>query len=194
MLCSKDDDRNRFAGKGMNHKILDKNSQQEVTSLFTSVFTASEGDKEGRLIGNLASELSSRTDNQEIICFGTYEEGSIIGSIFFTRLRFNEVIQVYMLAPVAVSTKHHGEGVGQALINYGLNELKNRSVAVVVTYGDPSFYSKVGFQALSESVIQAPLKLSMPEGWLGQSLTEEPIPTVYDRPICVKEFNDPVYW
>ena len=154
----------------MNHKILDKNSQEEVTSLFTSVFTASEGEKEGRLIGHLASELSSGIDNEEIICFGTYEEESIIGAIFFTRLRFNEALQVYMLAPVAVSTKYQGKGVGQALINYGLNELKKRSVAVVITYGDPSFYSKVGFQALSENIIQAPLKLSMPEGWLGQSL------------------------
>ncbi|MEE9493274.1 MAG: N-acetyltransferase [Gammaproteobacteria bacterium] len=178
----------------MNHKILDKNSQEKVTSLFASVFTSSEGEKEGSLIGNLASELSSRIDNQEIICIGAYEKESIIGSIFFTRLRFNEAIQVYMLAPVAVSTKHQGKGVGQALINYGLNELKKRSVAVVITYGDPSFYSRVGFQTLSENVVQAPLKLSMPEGWLGQSLTEEPIPTVNDRPTCVKEFNEPVYW
>jgi putative acetyltransferase len=178
----------------MNHKILDKNSQEEVTSLFRSVFTSSEGEKEGSLIANLVSELSSGTDNQEIICFGTYEQESIIGSIFFTRLRFNEAIQVYMLAPVAISTRHHGKGVGQALISYGLKELKNRSVAVVITYGDPSFYSKVGFQSLSENVIQAPLKLSMPEGWLGQSLTEEPIPTINERPTCVKEFNDPVYW
>jgi len=90
-----------------------------------------------------------------------------------------------MLAPVAVTTQHQGKGVGQALINYGLQELKNRSVAVVITYGDPSFYSKVEFQALSEAVIQAPLKLSMPEGWLGQSLTEEPIPTINERPTCV---------
>ena len=178
----------------MNYKILDKNSQEEVTGLFTSVFTASEGNKEGRLIGNLASELSSRIDNLEIICFGTYEERSVIGSIFFTRLRFNEVIQVYMLAPVAVSTQHQGKGVGQALINYGLKELKNRSVAVAITYGDPSFYSKVGFQPLSENIIKAPLKLSMPGGWLGQSLTGGPIPTINGSPTCVKEFNDPIYW
>ena len=99
-----------------------------------------------------------------------------------------------MLAPVAVSTKHQCQGVGQALIKYGLNVLKKRSVAVVITYGYPSFYSKVRFQALSENIIQAPLKLSMPEGWLGQSLTEQPIPTINERPTCVKEFNDPVYW
>ena len=178
----------------MIHKALKKHSREEVTSLFTSVFTATEGKKEGQLIGKLASELCSRIDDQEVICFGAFEKESIIGAIFFTRLRFNEDIRVYMLAPVAVGTRHQGKGVGKALINYGLNELKNRSVAVAITYGDPAFYSKVGFEPVPESVIKAPLKLSIPEGWLGQSLTEEPLPIINDRPTCVKEFNDPVYW
>jgi len=178
----------------MNHKILDKKSHQEITNLFTSAFTISEGKKEGRLVGKLASELSSGIDNQNIICFGTVEGEVIIAAIFFTRLRFDKAILVYMLAPVAVSTQYQRKGIGQALINYGLTEIKNRSVKVVVTYGDPSFYSKLGFQPLSENVIQAPLKLSMPEGWLGQSLIEDPIPTVNERPKCVKEFNNPVYW
>ena len=178
----------------MNYRVLDKNSQDQVTSLFASVFSSSEGEKEGKLIGNLASELSSNIDNEEIICIGAYENESLIGSIFFTRLRFDEPIRVYMLAPVAVSTKHQGKGIGQALINFGLNELKSRSVDVAITYGDPSFYSKVGFQTLPESVIQAPLKLSMPEGWLGQSLTGSAIPCINERPTCVKEFNDPTYW
>ena len=178
----------------MIHQILDKTKQKEVAELFTSVFTSSEGEKEGELIGSLALELSSNIDNEEIICFGAYENKSLIGSIFFTLLRFNEPIQVYMLAPVAVSTVHQGKGIGQALINYGLNALKNRSVNIAITYGDPSFYSKVGFEPLSENVIQAPLELSMPVGWLGQSLTSDPIPVINERPTCVKEFNDPVYW
>ncbi|KKI99199.1 GNAT family N-acetyltransferase [Prochlorothrix hollandica] len=178
----------------MNYQALDKSNQKEVAELFTSVFSSSEGENEGVLIGNLSSELASSIDNEETICFGVYENKSLIGSIFFTRLKFNSPIQVYMLAPVAVRTENQGKGIGQVLINYGLNELKKRSVAVVVTYGDPSFYSKVGFQSLSESVIQAPLKLSMPEGWLGQSLTGEPIKTINGRPTCVKEFNDPAYW
>jgi putative acetyltransferase len=178
----------------MNFEIVDKSKQGEITDLFTSVFTASEGQTEGKLIGNLASVLSSNIDNQHIICFGAYENESLIGSIFFTRLRFNRAIRVYMLAPVAVSTDHQGEGVGQALINFGLAELKNRAVDIAITYGDPSFYSRVGFEPLSENVIKAPLKLSMPAGWLGQSLTDEPIPAISDRPTCVREFNDPVYW
>lgn len=178
----------------MIYKILDKSNQNEVTELFTSVFASSEGEEEGKLIGNLVSNLSSNIDNDEIICFGVYQNESLIGSIFFTRLRFNKSILVYMLAPVAVSTEHQGKGVGQALINYGLGELKKRSVKIAVTYGDPSFYAKVGFEPLSENIIRAPLKLSMPTGWQGQSLTEEPIPTINDRPKCVEEFNDPVYW
>ncbi|QDV49874.1 GNAT family N-acetyltransferase [Gimesia fumaroli] len=178
----------------MKHRVFDKSNQHEVTDLFTSVFTASEGKKEGKLIGNLASKLSSSIDNQEIVSLGTYENELLIGAIFFTRLRFNKSIRVYMLAPVAVSTEHQGKGIGQELIKYGLDELKNRSVDVAVTYGDPSFYSKIGFEALSENVIQAPLELSMPVGWLGQSLTEEQIPVIKERPECVSEFNDPVYW
>ena len=178
----------------MIHRILDKSKQKEVEELFTSVFTSSEGEKEGKLIGNLSSQLASNIDNNEIICFGVYENETLIGSIFFTRLQFSTPIQVYMLAPVAVSVKHQGKGVGQALINYGLTELKKRSANVAVTYGDPTFYSKAGFQALSENVIQAPLKLSMPFGWLGQSLTGGLIPAINDRPVCVKAFNDPVYW
>ena len=178
----------------MNYQVIDKSKQKDVTELFTSVFTSSEGEMEGKLIGSLSSQLASNIDNREIICFGVYEKETLIGSIFFTRLKFNSPIQVYMLAPVAVSTEYQGKGIGQALIHYGLNELKQRSASVVVTYGDPSFYSQVGFEALSENVIQAPLKLSMPFGWLGQSLTEEPIPTIKERSVCVKQFNDPVYW
>ena len=178
----------------MKHKILSKNNQEEVATLFSSVFTSSEGEKEGKLIGDLASKLASGIDNQDIICLGTCENAAIIGSIFFTRLRFNRPLQVFMLAPVAVSAEHQGIGIGQSLINFGLKELKNKFVSVAITYGDPSFYTKVGFSWLSEDVIKAPLKLSMPEGWLGQSLTCNPIPTIHELPTCVKEFNDPGYW
>ena len=72
----------------MNYKTLDKNSKTELTILFTSAFSSSEGKEEGELIGNLASALSSNIDNEEIICFGAYEENSIVGAIFFTRLGF----------------------------------------------------------------------------------------------------------
>jgi len=99
-----------------------------------------------------------------------------------------------MLAPVAVSTAYQGRGIGQTLIQFGLSELKNRSAGVAITYGDPAFYSKAGFQPLSEAVIQAPLPLSMPEGWLGQSLINKTLPILKSRPSCVQAFDNPDYW
>ena len=176
------------------HKILNQTNEVELVNLFRSVFTASEGDKEGKLLSNLVSELVSAIDNQDVICIGTFQDDILIGSIFFTRLLFSENILVYLLAPVAVSIKYQRQGVGKKLIAHGLNELKSRDVKVVITYGDPMYYSKIGFQPLSEAIIQAPLKLSMPEGWLGQSLTEEKIPKIHERPKCVQAFNDPAYW
>ena len=83
----------------MDFKILNKNSQKEVTDLFTSVFTSSEGEEEGQLIGSLTLKLSSNIDDKEIICLGAYEDELIIGSIFFTRLKINKPIHIYMLAP-----------------------------------------------------------------------------------------------
>lgn len=178
----------------MIHRILDTNNKKEVSNLFTSTFTSSAGEREGKLVGHLAAELSSHIDDKDIICFGAYDNESLVGAIFFTRLQFKQPVLAYMLAPVAVSPEHQGKGIGQALINHGLGELNKRAVAFITTYGDPSFYSRPGFEPLSEAVIQAPLALSMPIGWLGQSLTQEPIPTIDERPTCVKEFDDPVYW
>lgn len=180
----------------MNFKILDSKSKDEVASLFTSSFSSSEGEQEGRLIGSLASTLAAHIDNQDIICIGAYQDETLIGAIFFTRLRFDDpiAIEAYMLSPVAVTTAKQGRGTGRAMIRFGLDELKNRSATLVVTYGDPSFYAKVGFQALSEDVIQAPLPLSMPEGWLGQSLSGEVIPIIKSRPVCTQEFDNPAYW
>ena len=78
----------------MKYIVLDKNSETNVTSLFTSVFTSSEGEKEGNLIGSLASKLSSSIDDEEFICLGAYKEESLLASIFFTRLRFDDPILV----------------------------------------------------------------------------------------------------
>lgn len=178
----------------MQFAALHTSDQAAVTALFRAAFTASEGEAEGNLVGDLASTLSSVIDDQDVLCFGAREHGFLIAAIFFTRLRFHRDVRVYMLAPVAVATAHQGAGVGQALIRHGLDALRHRSVAVVVTYGDPAFYAKVGFQPLAQSVLRAPFELSMPIGWLGQSLTVDPIPAIDGRPTCVEAFNDPAYW
>ena len=64
----------------------------------------------------------------------------------------------------------------------------------IVPYGDPAFYSNVVFYPLSQEIVPVPFALSQPEGWLGQSLTEDPLEPIAGPCSCVKAFDDPAYW
>ncbi|NEQ44494.1 MAG: hypothetical protein F6K00_13410 [Leptolyngbya sp. SIOISBB] len=94
---------------------------------------------------------------------------------------------------MAIHNEHQDKGIGQALIT-DLSELKSRGVGIVLTYGDPRFYSKVGFRSLSPETIQPPFELSQPEGWLGQSLSGDAIAMLSGQCACVEALSDPKYW
>lgn len=175
-------------------KILDRTCKEDVTNLFTSVFSFSEGEHEGRLIGNLAAGLAMQIDDQEVICVAADDGRILTGAIFFSRIRFDEPTNAYLLSPVAVSTAFQGKGIGQSLIRFGLLELKDRGATLAVTYGDPAYYTKLGFQVMSEAVIPAPWPLSMPEGWLGQTLSGHVLPVLKSRPVCIQTFDNPDLW
>lgn len=82
---------------------------------------------------------------------------------------------VFVLAPVAVPKSQQGRGLGQKMLNYGLDRLRENGVDVALINGDITFYPKVGFARITQSVAQPPLALEHPEGWLGQSLTDKPL-------------------
>jgi len=173
------------------HKLSDSSA---IEDLFVLVFTESEGESEGVLIGNLSKELILGADKQDLYGFVAVDMDRIIGAIFFSRLTFEKDIDVFILAPVAIHCDYQGRGIGQDLINHGLREMKRSGVKIVTTYGDPDFYSKVGFYPLSQDVIAAPLALSQPEGWLGKSLVSDSIETIPGNCSCVEAFNNPAYW
>lgn len=167
---------------------------QEVITLFTDVFSDSETVEEGKLIGDLVGNMIATTESNDLFGFVAIAEDSIVGCIFFSRLTLPEDKVAFILSPVAIATKHQGKGLGQELINHGIAHLKSLNVDLLFTYGDPGFYSKLGFKHIGEDVIQAPLKLSHPEGWLAQSITDTPIVTMNGSSYCINALNDPRYW
>lgn len=167
---------------------------EEIQQLFCKVFTDSEGQAKGELIGNLANEIMTETDDKDLYGFIATESEQVIGSIFFTRLIFQNRINAFLLSPVAIHTRYQGKGIGQKLINFGLNRLKEKGVELVFTYGDLNFYAKVGFKHITEKVVKAPLKLTYPEGWLGQSFTDDEIKPITGNSYCVETFNKPEIW
>ena len=167
---------------------------EEIKQLFTKVFSDSEGESEGLLIGSLAYDMMTSTDAQELYGFIAIENKEIIGSIFFTRLKFEYEVNAFILSPVAIHTDYQGKGIGQKLIHYGIKHLKESGVTLVFTYGDPEFYSKVGFKLITEQLVKAPFKLTYPEGWLAQSLVSDEIEPILGKSYCVEALNKPEYW
>lgn len=166
----------------------------EIIELFTTTFSASEGQAEGRLIGNLAAELIATADQSDLYGFVAVDQGEIRACILFSRLTFDAGVSAFILSPVAVHPAHQGKGLGQQLIDFGIAHLKKEGVELLMTYGDPSFYAKTGFHPVDEATIQAPLSLSAPQGWLGQSLIADSIAPIEGRPSCVEALNRPEYW
>lgn len=166
----------------------------ELEALFVSVFTKSEGETEGAMVGGLAKEMLAETDPLDLHGFVAVEGKQIVGAILFSRLTFEQDVEAFILSPVAVASDQQGRGVGQELIKFGLQELKQRGVQIVTTYGDPAYYCKVGFEPLSPELIRPPFELSQPEGWIGQSLAGDPIKPISGRCSCVKALSNPVYW
>ena len=173
------------------HEVTDASA---IEALFLSVFTKSENVAEGALVGTLARDLIANTKTEDIFGFVAVDGEEIVGAIFFSRLTVEKPIDIFILSPVAVRSDCQGQGVGQELITYGLREMKTRGVKFVATYGDPAFYVKIGFTPLSEKILKAPLKLSRPEGWLGQTLTGDSLEAIPGTCSCVSALDNPAYW
>lgn len=178
----------------MKFSTYNEDNLEEIKRLFTKTFSDSEGQSEGLVIGNLVYDLMTNTDAHDLLGFVATENKLIIGCIFFSKLTLESDISAFLLSPVAIRTNHQGKGVGQKLINFGLDALKQNGVELVVTYGDPSFYSKVGFNLITEEIVKAPFKLTQPEGWLGRSLVSDEIEPITGNSYCVEAFNNPEYW
>ncbi|HDM8215356.1 GNAT family N-acetyltransferase [Vibrio campbellii] len=165
----------------------------EMIALFTQTFSDSEGEVEGKTIGSLVGDLLSTTPERELKGFVAKQDERLISGVLFTPLRFENGEVGYLLSPMATLTECQGKGVGQALINFGLEQLKQQGIELVFTYGDPNFYSRVGFQPVTEAQFKAPHTLSFPHGWLAQSLAGELTP-IQGTSYCVKGLDSPAYW
>ncbi len=169
--------------------------EEKVIDLFAATFTASEGTEEGALIGKLVSDLMNDTPRKDLYVFVAHDHGEIIGAAIFSRLTYSDDPRsVFILSPMAVATDRHGQGIGQTLLKHALAMLRDNAVDVAITYGDPAFYGKVGFLPLDEDTAAAPLPLSFPEGWIGQSLTDEHLHALKGTCTCVSALNDPAIW
>ena len=178
----------------MKFSLFSESRSQEVVDLFKTVFSASEGEAEGQVIADYVANLIATTKPQHLIGCIAEENATIAGCIFFSRFTVPSGQVAFILSPVAVSTNIQGTGIGQNLIQHGLNHLRSLGVNLAFTYGDPSYYSKTGFEQINENIVKAPCHLSQPIGWLAQSLDGKEIQAMSGPTRCVEALNDPSLW
>lgn len=166
-----------------------------VFDLFRATFSASEGPEEGALIGGLVADMLQTVPAYDLRVFLAEDAGRLIGAIVFSSVVYaGDTRSAFVLAPVAVATDRQRSGIGVGLLRHGLNALRSEGVDVALTYGDPAYYGKVGFAPVSTEIAPTPQPLQYPEGWLGQSLTDQPLTPLRGPVTCVAPLNDPAFW
>ena len=178
----------------MHYATLQSHHTDAFISLFQETFAASEGASEGDMLKSLVKQLLDTTEANALFGFVAIENDQVVGGVLFSRLILSSQQNAFMLSPLAVHPSFQKQGVGQSLVCHALGVLKAAGVSLVVTYGDPAFYQKVGFEALSEDMLAAPHPLSQPIGWLAQTLDGSEIQHTQGRCECVSAFNNPALW
>jgi putative acetyltransferase len=89
-----------------------------------------------RSAGSLAVSLVATVDD------------SVVGHIAFSTVLIDGMDDGWFgLAPVAVLPEYHRMGIGSALIEAGLAQLRSEGAWGCVVLGDPSYYGRFGFVA-----------------------------------------------
>ena len=167
----------------------------KIIALIGETFAASEGASEGKAIAGLVRKLITTTDPADLFVITAFEKGRRAGAIIFSRIKFDQDDRtVFILSPVAVKTDKQGQGIGQRLIKWGLAHIRKSGVDVALTYGDPNYYGKVGFQQITEDQAKAPLPLNHPHGWLALALDGGKLRPLKGSSHCVDALDDVAFW
>ena len=87
-----------------------------------------------------------RADGDLAISLVAEEGGAIVGHVAFSPVSVSDGCQGWFgLGPAAVDPARQGEGIGTALIERGLDLLRDRGAAGCVVLGDPAYYARFGF-------------------------------------------------
>lgn len=179
--------------KTIKFQLTKTKKSKTIKSFFTKVFSNSANKQEGKIVGNLSLKLAKIIDEENVIGIEGIINNKIVAYIFLTKLIYQENCSVYLLAPVAVDSNYQKKGIGKKIIKYAIKFLKKKNVDLLMTYGDPKYYSKTGFKKTKVSLIQAPYRLSQPIGWLVNNISKIKI-KLKSKPQCVKPFRYKKLW
>lgn len=86
-----------------------------------------------------------RADHALSVSLVAEDGGRIVGHIAFSPVSIGDAVGWYGLGPISVEPDWQGRGIGRALMERGLAELRKIGANGCVLVGDPAFYARFGF-------------------------------------------------
>jgi len=93
-----------------------------------------------------------RTECGHYLSLAAEVDGAIVGHILFTPAHVasgGATLEGMGLAPMAVAPGHQRSGIGSALVNAGLEQLRADGCPFVIVLGHPGYYPRFGFSPAS---------------------------------------------
>ena len=101
-------------------------------------------------------------------------EGEIVGHILFSPIRIETAegsIPAISLAPMAVLPDHQNQGIGSALVRWGLETCRTLGHRIVIVLGHTGFYPRFGFSAALAKALGCPYG-DVGEAWMAIELEQ----------------------
>jgi putative acetyltransferase len=164
----------------------------EIRGLHVAAFPESEGG----MVARLAVDLLAEESLPPVISLVAEVDGKVVGHVAFSPVTTEGTGEFlgYILAPLAVSPDFQKCGIGTKLIEDGIGRLSDSNPGVLVVYGDPGYYGRLGFSASAAVCLLPPYQLQYPFGWQGMVLNgcggrNSPV-----RISCVAALGNPALW
>lgn len=174
----------------MNIRESVKNDNDSILEVHQNAF----GEIEGKTISRLVIGLLEDKEATPALSLVAEQDGKIVGSIIFSAITVvtSKTMSAYILAPLAVVKPVQGSGIGTALINQGLQALKEHGAEFVMVYGDPDYYSRTGFN-INHS-LKPPYELTHPDAWMAQVLLAGALTNLQGTVRCAEPLMAPEHW
>lgn len=93
-----------------------------------------------------------------------------VGHILFSRMWIDTTagaVPAVALAPMAVRAEYQRQGIGQQLVQHGLDLLRGQGEQIVIVLGHPDYYPRFGFSVENARYLESPFR---PDAFMAMEL------------------------
>ena len=182
------------------HSAKIRQSNRSDHAAICNVHLDAFGHEQGTEIAALVTDLFADETAKPLLSLVAEVNEVVVGHILFTRAMIEsditEELTARILAPLAVSGRHQGKGIGRALIKEGLHQLAKSGVDLVFVLGHPMYYRKSGFRPAGICGLEAPYTIPSEhaDAWMFQEICHDAIDHHKGKVRCANVLDQPQHW